>query len=143
MVGPRPASGPDFNALLIGSEGTLGALTAAELRIRPQPAARDIRGFRFPDVRAGIEAIRKMLRANLRPSVVRLYDALDTLLGRGHSQDDESEENAVDMFGARAGALIDDLARKIPGGARGQPDPAPGRRRCGRRAGAARGSRSA
>lgn len=117
LTGPRPGSGPDFNALIIGSEGTLGAITAATLRLRPQPAARDIRGFRFPDVRAGVEAIRKILRVNLRPSVVRLYDALDTLIGRGHGQDDDAEGQArsLDAFGTRAQAMVDDLARKIPG----------------------------
>ena len=32
---PKPASGPDLNALFIGSEGTLGIITAAALRVFP------------------------------------------------------------------------------------------------------------
>jgi alkyldihydroxyacetonephosphate synthase len=117
MAGPRPESGPDWNALLIGSEGTLGAITAAELRLRPVPASRDMRGFRVPDVRAGIEAIRKILRANIRPAVVRLYDALDTLMGRGHGEEDEREKEAssFEALGAKAQDLVGDLSRLIPG----------------------------
>lgn len=84
VIGSRPGNGPDWNALIAGSEGTLAAITAAELRVRPLPAARELSGYRFPDVRSGLEAIREILRANVRPAVVRLYDALDTLMGRGH-----------------------------------------------------------
>lgn len=116
-VGPRPASGPGWNALVMGSEGTLAAITAAELRIRPLPAARDLRGFRFPDVKAGLDAIRLMLRANLRPAVVRLYDALDTLLGRGHGQDDEAhdEVRSLDNLLGRTTSLVEELSKKLPG----------------------------
>lgn len=93
MLGPRPATaGPDFNALLLGSEGILGVITAAELRLRRQPEARRFAGYMFSEVAEGIEAIRRLLRAGLRPSVVRLYDALDTLLGRGHGADQEAHD---------------------------------------------------
>jgi alkyldihydroxyacetonephosphate synthase len=117
IIGPRPASGPDWNALIIGSEGTLGCITSAELRIRPIPHARDIRGFRVPSVREGVEAVRKILRANLRPSVVRLYDALDTLIGRGHAEEGEEEGDvgSLDALGQRASHLFEDLTSKIPG----------------------------
>lgn len=111
---PRPGNGPDFNALIIGSEGTLAAITAAELRIRPSPAARELRGLRFPDIKAGLEAIRKILRANIRPAVVRLYDALDTLMGRGHGKDDELDEaGSLDALGAKAQSFVEDLGKKI------------------------------
>lgn len=114
--GPRPSSGPDYNALLIGSEGTLGVITAAELRIRPLPAARDIRGYKFPDVKAGLEAIRKILRANVRPAVVRLYDALDTLMGRGHGEEEEEGDvGSLDGLGMRAQGFVEDLSRRVPG----------------------------
>jgi alkyldihydroxyacetonephosphate synthase len=111
---PRPGDGPDFNALILGSEGTLAAITAAVLRIRPSPASRELRGLRFPDVKAGLEAIRKILRANIRPAVVRLYDALDTLMGRGHGKDDELDEaGSLDALGARAQSLVEDIGKRI------------------------------
>src|SRR5207249_4489729 len=68
--------GPAWVQLLVGSEGTLGIFTRATLAIRPAPEARHMRGFRFPRVGAGCEAIRRVMQRGLRPSVVRLYDEL-------------------------------------------------------------------
>ncbi|HVY60155.1 MAG TPA: FAD-binding oxidoreductase, partial [Planctomycetota bacterium] len=78
---PRSAAGPDWKQVLIGSEGTLGVITRAWLRIAPLPEARRFLCYRFPGVAAGLGAIRRVLRRGLRPSVVRLYDPLDTLVG--------------------------------------------------------------
>ncbi len=116
MLGPRPVEGPDFNQLVVGSEGTLGIITAAELRVRPIPAARRMVGMEFPSVQAGLDAIRRMLRAGLRPSVVRLYDALDTMLGRGHGAEEEADDGvgSIDALATRAQGMFDDIARRIP-----------------------------
>ncbi|MFO0724845.1 MAG: FAD-binding oxidoreductase [Myxococcota bacterium] len=115
MLGPRPGRGPDFNALVIGSEGTFCAITAAELRVRPLPEARVMRGFRFRDVESGLEGIRRMLRAGLRPAVVRLYDALDTFLGRGHGEEDDeaSEVRSLEAIATHARGFYDDLVRRF------------------------------
>lgn len=75
-------AGCDLNQLLIGSEGTLGIFTRATLRIHRAPSVRRMRGFRFARVEAGCEAIRRVLQRGLRPSVVRLYDELDTAMNR-------------------------------------------------------------
>lgn len=80
MLGPRPPDGPDFNALVLGSEGVLGPITAAQLRIRERPASRQFAAFRFPRLEAGLEAVRRVLRASLRPAAVRLYDPVETWL---------------------------------------------------------------
>lgn len=77
MLGPRPPDGPDFNALVVGSEGAFGAITAAELRIRPRPASRQFAAFRFRELSAGLEAVRRILRASIRPAAVRLYDGVE------------------------------------------------------------------
>jgi alkyldihydroxyacetonephosphate synthase len=76
----RAAGGPDWLQLLIGSEGTLGVITAAKLRIRPQPEVRHFRGFEMSSVSAGLEAIRRVLQRGWRPAVVRLYDEFDTMV---------------------------------------------------------------
>jgi alkyldihydroxyacetonephosphate synthase len=79
-----PSAGPDLTQLLVGSEGTLAVITSAKLRIWPAPAARWLRGIRFPTVQAGMRALHSIMRAGLRPAVARLYDPLDTLLaGKG------------------------------------------------------------
>lgn len=74
--------GPDLTQLLVGSEGTLGLFTRGTLALRRAPEARHLRGFRFPHVEAGCEAIRRVMQRGLRPSVVRLYDELDTAMQR-------------------------------------------------------------
>src|SRR5688500_5793449 len=76
----RAMNGPNWNQLLVGSEGTLGVITAARLRLSPAPQQRVYRGFEFPDVASGCEAIRRVLQRGLRPAVIRLYDELDTFI---------------------------------------------------------------
>ena len=88
------SGGPDWSQVVLGSEGTLGVITRCSLRIHPLPEARRFRGLRFPDVEHGLEAFRRMLQMDLRPSVLRLYDPLDTLfamsLTHGASSDEKS-----------------------------------------------------
>lgn len=80
----RPFSGPDLAQVLIGSEGTLGVFTAARLRVSPLPTGKVFHGFEFKSVPDGLEAIRQIFGAGLRPAVVRLYDPFDTaIVGKG------------------------------------------------------------
>ena len=75
---PAGAPGADWNQIFLGSEGTLGLITAATLRVHPQPAHRCFRGWLAPSVDAGLEIMRRTLQAGHRPAVLRLYDPLDT-----------------------------------------------------------------
>jgi alkyldihydroxyacetonephosphate synthase len=77
---PRHSVGPDLRQLFIGSEGTLGIITEATLRLFPIPEERRFRSISFPDVHSGLEAIRKIFRIGILPSVVRLYDPEDAAL---------------------------------------------------------------
>ncbi len=77
---PRHSVGPDLRQVFIGSEGTLGIITEATLRLFPIPEERRFRSISFPDVRSGLEAIRKIFRAGILPSIVRLYDPEDAAL---------------------------------------------------------------
>jgi alkyldihydroxyacetonephosphate synthase len=79
---------PDLAQWLVGSEGTLGIITRATVTVRPAPQARLYRGWAFPRVAAGCEAIRRLLQRNLRPACVRLYDELDSFLHRGEKDHD-------------------------------------------------------
>ena len=75
---PHSGAEPDWNQLFIGSEGTLGIITAATLRIHPQPEARAFHGWHLPTIEAALEVMRRCMQAGLRPAVLRMYDALDT-----------------------------------------------------------------
>ncbi len=112
---PRPADGIDFNALVLGSEGTLAAMTAAHLRVRPLPASRSFAGFRFTSLNAGIEASRRIMQAGLQPAFLRLYDGVDTFVGLVPGTDLRDEVRALDPLTDRAQSLFDELARRVPG----------------------------
>lgn len=76
--GPRSALGPALHELWIGAEGALGIILGADLRIHRLPAAVIGRGYAFSTLAAGLEAIRNVMQAGIRPLVMRLYDAEDT-----------------------------------------------------------------
>jgi len=77
---PRSATGPDFDQLMVGAEGTLCIITQATMRIHLAPAARTFASFIFPDMKTGVDAIRLFMRRGVRPAAVRLYDETDTAL---------------------------------------------------------------
>jgi alkyldihydroxyacetonephosphate synthase len=76
----RALRGPSWTQLFTGSEGTLGVITSARLRVAPAPQLRLYRGYEVEDVAHGLTVIRRILQKGLRPAVVRLYDELDTLI---------------------------------------------------------------
>lgn len=77
---PRSATGPRLEQLMLGSEGTLGIVTEATLRIFPFPERRLLLSFTFPSVEGALEAARKILRRGFRPAVLRIYDEEEVAL---------------------------------------------------------------
>ena len=75
---PRHAIGPDLNQLFIGSEGTYGVITKATLKMFPLPEKRIFRAFMFEDMAKAIEAGRILMTTGITPSVLRLYDPVET-----------------------------------------------------------------
>lgn len=71
---------PDWRQLWLGGEGTMGIVVAATLRIVPLPPVRRTAAFRFTELEAGLEAMRTVVQAGLRPSILRLHDPWETLL---------------------------------------------------------------
>jgi len=77
---PRQSVGPDLRQLFIGSEGTLGIISEATLRLFLIPEERRFRSYSFPDVHSGLEAIRHIFRIGIEPSIARLYDPEDAAM---------------------------------------------------------------
>lgn len=91
----RRAAGPNPLGLLLGSEGTLGIITSARLRLHAAPAARHFAAYALPSFELGAEAMRLIMQAGLRPAVLRLYDPIDSyLLSRGKVADEPGSRQA-------------------------------------------------
>ena len=88
----RANQGPNWTQLILGSEGTLGLIASARLRISPAPALQVFRGFSTESVGHGVEAIRRVMQRGLRPAVVRLYDELDTFIHNMGGEKHETED---------------------------------------------------
>lgn len=72
---PRHAVGPEITQLLVGAEGTLGIVTAANIKLHRLPQKRVFVVYSFANLADGIEAGRKIMVTGLKPPVIRLYDA--------------------------------------------------------------------
>lgn len=75
---PNHASGPDFQRLFLGTEGTLGIITEATMMIDYLPKVRLLRAFLFENVKDAVEAGRRLMVHRLQPFVIRLYDPNST-----------------------------------------------------------------
>ena len=85
----KGVTGYDLNALMIGSEGTLGVVVEATLRLRPLPIATATVAAFFPDVAAAAAAASAVIAARLQPAVLELVDgptlaAIDAALGTNY-----------------------------------------------------------
>ena len=93
VLGPIPATaaGPSLLELAVGSEGALGVITEATLRVRPAPQERIYEGWSFGSFAAGCEAFRALEQRHASPDVARLSDEEETRLsmaqaGEGRAQ---------------------------------------------------------
>jgi alkyldihydroxyacetonephosphate synthase len=79
---PASAAGPSLRELLVGSEGVLGVICEATVRVRPAPAFRRYEGWSFASFAEGCDAFRVMEQAEASADVNRLSDEAETGLSR-------------------------------------------------------------
>jgi alkyldihydroxyacetonephosphate synthase len=72
---PGSGAGVSPDRMLIGSEGTLGIVTEAWVRVRPRPRFRKSQAVRFAGFEAGARAVRALSQSGLYPTNCRLIDA--------------------------------------------------------------------
>jgi len=77
---PASAAGPSVVRLIAGSEGTLGIITEAILRLRRAPVRRDYRGLLVPSFHDGLELGRALMQEDIIPTTFRLSDAEETIM---------------------------------------------------------------
>lgn len=75
---PGTAAGPDLRELAIGSEGTLGVITEATLRVSPLPEKNVDRAWFVESFEAGCEILRRLEQAGVAPAIARLSDERET-----------------------------------------------------------------
>ena len=71
---PASGAGPSPDRLMIGSEGILGVITEAWVRVRPRPRFKASAGVLFGSFEAGALAVRALAQSGLHPSNCRLLD---------------------------------------------------------------------
>ena len=89
--------------LIVGSEGILAVITDAVTRIAPAPIERQFSSWLFDSTEAGLDAIRQIYQAGLRPAVARLYDPFDSMISRSFKKKDGATKKRTDGpgFGTR------------------------------------------
>ncbi len=80
-VVPRESVGADLRRLVFGSEGTLGIITSATVKIFPLPEVQTYGSILFPAFEQGVAFMRELAREAIPPSSVRLIDNLQFHFG--------------------------------------------------------------
>lgn len=71
---PRTSCGPNFDHVILGSEGTLGVVTEVVLKIRPLPRTVKYGSIAFPNFQSGVQALREIAKERCQPVSIRLVD---------------------------------------------------------------------
>ena len=122
---PGSGAGPSPDRLLLGSEGTLGVITEAWLRLQDRPRFRASATVHFPTFAAGAAAARAVVQAGLWPTNCRLLDPGEASTAAGVTDGSavlllgfESADAPVDGLAARSVELCDDHGGAVPNGIR-------------------------
>jgi alkyldihydroxyacetonephosphate synthase len=109
---PGSGAGPSPDRMLIGSEGILGVITEAWVRVRPRPKFKASATVHFDSFEQGAEVVRAIAQSGLYPSNCRLLDEAEgrltgvseqTMLVLGF----ESADHPVDAWMEQALAICD------------------------------------
>jgi len=84
---PAAAHGPDVSSMFVGSEGTLGIITRAWLRLHPAAVCERRAVYGFGNFTSGLDACRRIMQRGATPAVLRLYDGPESKRGQGGDGD--------------------------------------------------------
>jgi alkyldihydroxyacetonephosphate synthase len=116
---PGSGAGPSPDRLLMGSEGSLGIITEAWMRLQDRPRFRAQAAVRFSSFEAGVAASRALAQSGLYPTNCRLLDATEAeVAGVGGGNvlivAFESADHPTDAWMARAVELCRDHGGEVP-----------------------------
>ncbi|MHB8466094.1 MAG: FAD-binding oxidoreductase, partial [Acidimicrobiales bacterium] len=122
---PGSGAGPSPDRMLLGSEGTLGVITEAWVRLQHRVRWKASAGVRFADFASGTNAVRALSQSALFPTNCRLLDAGEAMVSAGVTDNTavlvlgfESADHPVDAAMARAVELVQDHGGTLPEGIR-------------------------
>lgn len=107
----RASTGPQLDKLFIGAEGTLGIVTKATLKIWPYPEKRVLISYAFPSIESSFDGVREILREQIYPAVVRIYDQFET--ARHFPDIDNAKERVMVIFICEGNSQLVDLEEKV------------------------------
>ncbi len=117
---PGSGAGPSPDRLFLGSEGTLGFITSAWMRLQSRPEYRQTVSVHFDSFLAGAEAVRRLSQSGLYPSNCRLIDAREAMMNGVASGGKhlllvgfESADHPVDPWMARACEICRDAGGAV------------------------------
>ena len=79
---PRNSVGIEPTSLLFGSEGGLGIITKAIIKIHPRPQIREYGSLVFPNFERGVAFLRELRRGGVLPASIRLVNNFETRFGQ-------------------------------------------------------------
>ena len=88
---PGSGAGPSPDRMLIGSEGILGVITEAWMRVQDVPRFRESAGVLFDSFESGALAVRALSQSGLHPSNCRLLDGGEAALTGAVPPDAEAD----------------------------------------------------
>ena len=75
---PASSAGPDLREMMMGTEGRAGIFTTVKMRVQPQPEEELFKVAFLPNWEAGKEVLRQAVQKNVRLSMLRLSNAVET-----------------------------------------------------------------
>jgi alkyldihydroxyacetonephosphate synthase len=106
---PASAAGPDLREMVLGSEGRLGIITEATVRVTAAPAYEAFHAVFFPSWSAAETAVRQVVQAGLSLSMLRLSNPMETttmLALAGHKRMISLLERYLSLRGCKQGKCM-------------------------------------
>jgi alkyldihydroxyacetonephosphate synthase len=120
---PGSGAGPSPDRLFLGSEGSLGVITEAWMRVQDRPIFKGSAGVRFAEFAAAVDATRAVAQSGLFPTNCRLLDPAEAMTSAGVDDGSallvlgfESADHPVDAWISRAVELCRDHGGAVPDG---------------------------
>ncbi len=120
---PGSGAGPSADRLFLGSEGALGVITEAWMRVQDRPIFKGSAGVRFADFGAAVDATRAVAQSGLFPTNCRLLDPTEAMTSAGVDDGSallvlgfESADHPVDVWIERGVELCRDHDGSVPDG---------------------------